>query len=52
MQLRDKIKDLQNVFKIVSKLKSQIIGELPHYGYDALFLKNDVHNNWFIEQYY
>jgi hypothetical protein len=41
MQLRDKILDLQNVCKIVSKLKSQIIGKLPHYGHDALFLKND-----------
>ena len=41
MQLRDKIKDLQNVCKIVSKLKSQIIGKLPHYAHDALFLKND-----------
>ena len=41
MQLRDKIKDLQNVCKLVSKLKSQIIGKLPHYGYDALFLKNE-----------
>ena len=37
----DKIKDLQNVCKIVSKLKSQLIEELPHYGRDALFLKND-----------
>ena len=37
----DKIKDLQNVCKIVSKLKSQLIEELPHYGHDALFLKND-----------
>jgi hypothetical protein len=41
MQLRDKIKDLLNVCKIVSKLKSQIIGKLPHYGYNAFFLKND-----------
>ena len=39
--LLDKIRDLQNVCKIVSKLKSQIIEELPHYGHDALFLKND-----------
>ena len=39
--LLDKIKDLQNVCKIVSKLKSQLIEELPHYGHDALFLKND-----------
>ena len=36
-----KIRDLQNVCKIVSKLKSQLIEELPHYGHDALFLKND-----------
>ena len=41
MLLLDKIKDLQNVCKIVSKLKSQLIEELPHYGHDALFLKND-----------
>jgi hypothetical protein len=39
--LLDKIKDLQNVCKIVSKLKSQLIEELPHYGHDALFLKKD-----------
>lgn len=39
--LLDKIRDLQNVCKIVSKLKSQLIEELPHYGHDALFLKND-----------
>jgi hypothetical protein len=39
--LLDKIKDLQNVCKIVSKLKSQLIEQLPHYGHDALFLKND-----------
>jgi hypothetical protein len=38
---RDKIKDLQNLCKIVSKLKSQLIEELPHYARDALFLKND-----------
>jgi hypothetical protein len=39
--LRDKIRDLQNVCKIVSKLKSQLIEKLPHYGNDALFLVND-----------
>jgi hypothetical protein len=39
--LLDKIKDLQNVCKIVSKLKSQLIEQLPHYGHEALFLKND-----------
>jgi len=39
--LLDKIKDLQKVCKIVSKIKSQLIQELPHYGHDALFLKND-----------
>jgi hypothetical protein len=38
---RDKIKDLQNLCKIVSNLKSQLIEELPHYARDALFLKND-----------
>lgn len=37
----DKIKDLQKVCKIISKLKSQLIEELPHYGHDALFLNND-----------
>jgi hypothetical protein len=39
--LLDKIRDLQNVCKIVSNLKSQLIEELPHYGHDALFLTND-----------
>jgi hypothetical protein len=41
MFLVGQIKDLQNVCKIVSKLKSQLIEELPHYGHDTLFLKND-----------
>lgn len=41
MLLLDKIKDLKNVCKIISKLKSQLIEELPHYGHHALFLKND-----------
>lgn len=41
MLIQDKIKGLQNVCKIVSKLKSQLIEELPHYGHDALFLNND-----------
>jgi hypothetical protein len=41
MPLIDKIKDLKKVCKIISKLKSQLIEELPHYGHDALFLKND-----------
>jgi hypothetical protein len=41
MPIKDKIKDLQKVCKIISKLKSQLIEELPHYGHDALFLKND-----------
>lgn len=41
MIIIDKIKDLQKVCKIISKLKSQLIDELPHYGHDALFLKND-----------
>jgi len=39
--LLDKIKELQKFCKIVSKLKSQLIEELPHYGHDSLFLKND-----------
>jgi hypothetical protein len=39
--LLDKITELQNVCKIISNLKSQLIEELPHYGHDALFLKND-----------
>jgi hypothetical protein len=29
------------VCKVVSNLKSQLIEELPHYGHNALFLKND-----------
>jgi len=41
MPLIDKIKDLQKVCKIISKLKSQLIEELPHFGHNALFLKND-----------
>ena len=41
MLLIDKIKDLQKVCKIISKLKSQLIEELPHFGHNALFLKND-----------
>ncbi|HEX2305333.1 MAG TPA: hypothetical protein VHH33_03505 [Nitrososphaeraceae archaeon] len=40
-RILDKIKELQKVCKIVSKLKSQLIEELPHYGHNALFLKND-----------
>jgi hypothetical protein len=39
--LRDKIRDLQNICKVVANLKSQLIEELPHYGHDALFLKNN-----------
>jgi hypothetical protein len=39
--LLDKIKELQNVCKMVSKLKSQLIEQLPHYAHDALFLNND-----------
>jgi hypothetical protein len=39
--LLNKIKALQNVCKVVSLLKSQLIEELPHYGHDALYLKND-----------
>lgn len=41
MLLLDKIRDLQNICKTVSNLKSQLIEELPHYAHDALFLKND-----------
>lgn len=41
MLLADKIRGLQNICKMVSNLKSQIIDELPHYGHDALFLKNN-----------
>ncbi len=36
-----KIEQLQNVCKVVSKLKSQLIQELPHYGHQALFFQND-----------
>lgn len=39
--LLDKIRDLQNICKVVSNIKSQLIEELPHYGHDALFLKNN-----------
>jgi hypothetical protein len=39
--LLEKIRGLQNVCKLVSNLKSQLIEELPHYGHNALFLKND-----------
>jgi len=41
LHLLEKIKDLQKICKIVSKLKSQLIEELPHYARDSLFLKND-----------
>ena len=36
-----KIKDLHSIRKVISNLKSQLIEELPHYGHDALYLKND-----------
>jgi hypothetical protein len=36
-----KIEQLQNVCKVVSELKSQLIQELPHYGHQALFFQND-----------
>ena len=39
--LLDKIRDLQNICRVVSNLKSQLIEELPHYGHDTLFLKNN-----------
>jgi len=39
--LRDKIRDLQKICNIVSKLKSQLIEELPHYGHDSLYLTNN-----------
>lgn len=35
----ERISDLQTVCKIISQIKSQLIEELPHYGYDALFFK-------------
>jgi hypothetical protein len=41
LHLLEKIRDLQKICKIVSKLKSQLIEELPHYARDSLFLKND-----------
>src|SRR4029078_8946840 len=37
----DKIQELRKICKIVSKLKSQLIEELPHYGYNALFLDDE-----------
>ena len=37
----DKIQELRKICKIVSKLKSQLIEELPHYGHNALFLDDE-----------
>ena len=37
----ERISGLQTVCKIISQIKSQSIGELPHYGHDALFFQND-----------
>ncbi|MGA8842338.1 MAG: hypothetical protein WB511_02025 [Nitrososphaeraceae archaeon] len=39
--LLDKITNLQNICKEISKLKSQLIPEQPHYAHDALFFRND-----------
>ena len=35
------IKQLQNVCKAVSELKSQLIEKLPHFGHQALYFEND-----------
>lgn len=37
----DRISGLRALCKIISRLKSQLIDELPHYGHDALFFQND-----------
>ena len=39
--LLDKITNLQNICKEISKLKSQLIPEQPHYAHDALFFRSD-----------
>ena len=41
LTLLNRIKDLHKVCRLLSMLKSQLIERLPHYGHDALFLKND-----------
>ncbi len=40
-QLHHTISDVQNLCKVISKLKSQLIPAQPHYSHNALFLKND-----------
>jgi len=35
------ITDLHNLCKIIAQLKKQMIEELPHYGSEALYFKND-----------
>jgi RNAse (barnase) inhibitor barstar len=37
----EEIIDLQNLCKIIANLKKQMIEELPHYGSEALYFKND-----------
>ena len=36
------IKQIQNVCKVVSELKSQLIQELPHYGQSSSFLSKTM----------
>ena len=37
----NEIEQLQNICKIISQLKSQLIDKLPHFGHESLFLQND-----------
>jgi len=37
----EEITDLHNLCKIIAPLKKQMIEELPHYGSEALYFKND-----------
>jgi len=37
----EEIIDLHNLCKVVVQLKKQMIEELPHYGSEALYFKND-----------
>jgi len=37
----EEITDLHNLCKIIAQLKKQMIEELPHYGSEALYFKND-----------
>jgi hypothetical protein len=39
--MHDKVKELHDSCKLLAKLKSQLINELPHFGHEALFFIND-----------